>query len=167
MVDNKLYLTFDDICRDIKILGNNILCSNQKYDAILTISGGGLIPSRLLRTELNIPIYSVGISFYIGDEMQKKPIIFQWLRDGEINFLKNKRVLIVDELSDTMGTINLLVNQLVDKGFKPHNLGIAVLYDKKKKKKWTPVMDNFELGENFFVADRIEDRWVVFPWDNF
>ena len=167
MSDNKLYLTFNDICRDIKKLGNNILYSNKKYDAILTISGGGLIPSRLLRTELKIPIYSVGISFYIGDEMQKIPIVFQWLRQEEINFLKDKHVLIVDELSDTMGTINLLVNQLIDKGFKPQNLGIAVLYDKKKKKKWTPVMDNFELGENFFVADRIEDRWVVFPWDNF
>ena len=24
-----------------------------------------------------------------------------------------------------------------------------------------------QLGENYFVAERIEDRWVVFPWDNF
>ena len=111
--------------------------SNQKYDAILTISGGGLIPSRLLRTHLNIPIYSVGISFYVGEEMKKQPIIFQWLRDSEMNFLKDKRILIVDELSDTMGTLNLLVNQLVDKGFKPENLGIAVLYDKRKKKRWS------------------------------
>ena len=166
-MSNKLYLTFDNICRDIKLLKDQICNSNNKYDAILTISGGGLIPSRLLRTYLNIPIYSVGISFYIGDKMQKKPIIFQWLRDSEFNFLKNKRILIVDELSDTMGTLNLLVNQLVDKGFKSENLGIAVLYDKKKKKKWSPVMDNFELGENYFVAEIIEDQWVVFPWDNF
>ena len=99
--------------------------------------------------------------------MQNIPIIFQWLRDEEINFLKHKRVLIVDELSDTMRTLNLLVNRLVDKGFKPENLGIAVLYDKKKKKNWSPVMDNFELGENYFAAKRIEDKWVVFPWDNF
>ena len=167
MSDNKLYLTFNDICRDIKIIKDKIHYSNQKYDAILTISGGGLIPSRLLRTHLNIPIYSVGISFYVGEEMKKQPVIFQWLRDCEMNFLKNKRILIVDELSDTMGTLNLLVNQLVDKGFKPENLGIAVLYDKIKKKRWSPVMDNFELGENYFVAERIEDRWVVFPWDNF
>jgi hypothetical protein len=167
MSDNKLYLTFNDICRDIKLIKDQIHNSNKKYDAILTISGGGLIPSRLLRTYLNIPVYSVGISFYIGDEMQKKPVTFQWLRDCEINFLKDKHVLIVDELSDTMGTLNLLVNQLVDKGFKPDNLGIAVLYDKRKKKILSPVMDSFEFGENYFVAERIEDRWVVFPWDNF
>jgi hypoxanthine phosphoribosyltransferase len=166
-MSNKIYLTFNEICRDIKLIKDKILFSDQQYDAILTISGGGLIPSRLLRTYLEIPIYSVGISFYEGTEMQKIPIIFQWLRDEEINFLKHKRVLIVDELSDTMGTLNLLVNQLVDKGFKPENFGIAVLYDKKKTKKWTPVMDNFELGENYFVAKIIEDKWVVFPWDNF
>ena len=88
MSENKLYLTFNDICRDIKIIKDKIHYSNQKYDAILTISGGGLIPSRLLRTHLNIPIYSVGISFYVGEEMKKQPIIFQWLRDCEMNFLK-------------------------------------------------------------------------------
>ena len=85
----------------------------------------------------------------------------------EFEFLKDKHVLIVDELSDTMGTLNLLVNLLVEKGFKENNLGIAVLYDKKKKKQWSPIMDDFVLGENYFVAERIEDRWVVFPWDNF
>ena len=164
---DKLYLTFDDICRNIKRIKRQIQDSNKKYDAILTISGGGLIPSRLLRTYLNIPIYSVGISFYIGDKMQKEPAIFQWLRDEEFEFLKDKHVLIVDELSDTMGTLNLLVNQLVDKGFRSENLGIAVLYDKRKKKILSPVMDCFEFGENYFVAERIEDRWVVFPWDNF
>lgn len=166
-MSNKLYLTFDDICRNIKLIKDQIFNSNHKYDAILTISGGGLIPSRLLRTYLNIPIYSVGISFYIGEEMQKKPAIFQWLRDEEFEFLKDKHVLIVDELSDTMGTLNLLINLLVEKGLKATNLGIAVLYDKKKKKKWSPIMDNFEFGENYFVAERIEDRWAVFPWDNF
>lgn len=166
-MENKLYLTFDKICNDIKILGNNILYSDQKYDAILTISGGGLIPARLLRTQLNIPIYSVGMSFYIGEKKKKQPVIFQWLREEEINFLKNKRILIVDELSDTMGTINFLLNNLINNGFKPENLGVAVLYDKKKKKIWTPVIDWFELGENYFAAEIIEDKWVVFPWDNF
>ena len=166
-MSDKIYLTFDDICNNIKILGQTILQSNNKYDAILTISGGGLIPSRLLRTFIQVPIYSVGISFYIGDEMQKTPIIFQWLRDEEMEFLKNKRVLIVDELSDTMGTLNLLVNKMVNEGFKPHNLGLAVLYEKDKKKKWSEVMDNFERDDNFFVSEIVEDRWVVFPWDNF
>ena len=70
-MDNKLYLTFDIICDDIKNIKNQIIASNNTYDAILTISGGGLIPSRLLRTYLNIPIYS-GLSFYIGDKMQKE-----------------------------------------------------------------------------------------------
>ena len=73
--------------------------------------------------------------------MQKEPILFQWLRDEEINFLKNKRVLIVDELSDTSGTLNLVVNRLVNSGFTTANLGIAVLYSKKKTKKWSPIID--------------------------
>ena len=105
----------------------------SKYDAILTISGGGLIPSRLLRTYVNIPIYGVGISFYINI-IAGAPIIFQWLREEEINFPKTRKVLIVDELSDTSGTLNLLVNKLVCDGFQPHNMGIALLYDKIKKK---------------------------------
>ena len=52
----KLYLSFSDIQNDVKILADKIIASGIKYEAIIAISGGGLIPARLLRTRLNIPI---------------------------------------------------------------------------------------------------------------
>ena len=38
-MNDTLYLTFDDICRNIKLIKHQIHNSNKKYDAILTISG--------------------------------------------------------------------------------------------------------------------------------
>ncbi len=42
----------------------SIRLKNFKPDYIVAIAGGGLIPARILRTFINVPIISVTISFY-------------------------------------------------------------------------------------------------------
>ena len=61
----KINLSYETIVNDIRKLAININNSDTKYDAIISIAGGGLIPSRLLRNYLNIPIYSINVKFYI------------------------------------------------------------------------------------------------------
>ena len=38
---------------------------------------------------------------------------------------------------------------------------IFVLHDKKREK-----LKQLEGYQHYFVGEKIEDRWVVYPWDN-
>ena len=87
----KIFIDFKQIKNDIKILANEIIHSKFNYQAIIAITGGGLVPARLLRNYLNIPIFCVNIKYYDkNDNILKNPVIVQWLSTSEINSLKKK-----------------------------------------------------------------------------
>lgn len=63
MEEQKIHIDYDDI--------HNIVCGvseriSKDFDpeVIIGIGGGGLLPARLYRSALGIPMYAVFISFY-------------------------------------------------------------------------------------------------------
>ena len=155
----KLYLSFSDIQNDVKILADKIIASGIKYEAIIAISGGGLIPARLLRTRLNIPIYCMGVSLYKGSVKQNQPIITQSIGDRELDNMRGRNILIVDDLDDTRETLAFVIKYLKLKQ-NDFNIDVSVLYNKKKDK--TTELSN---KVKYYCAKEIPDNWVVFPWD--
>lgn len=162
----KIFIDFKQIKSDIKTLANEIIHSKFNYQAIIAITGGGLVPARLLRNYLNIPIFCVNIKYYDkNDNILKNPVIVQWLSTSEINSLKKKNILIVDDLNDTGSTINLVVDLLCNtytNKIKPVNfnhLGVAVLYDKLKNK------NKLSESISYYKTKDIGDNWIVFPWE--
>lgn len=150
--DSKVYYTYDEIditCRNISI---NIK-ETFNPDLIIAIGGGGLIPARIMRSILNVPIHVLTINYYDSDNnIMENPNIIQWI---DPIALKDKRVLIVDEINDTGKTLKYIMSKL-DNTFK--ELGVMVIHDKIK--------DKVELNiENYFVGQYIEDKWVVYPWE--
>ena len=170
-MNSKIYLDFNQIKQDVKILSDKIINSYTKYDAIIAISGGGLLPARLLRNYLNIPIYCINVKFYNNNNtINKKPQIIQWLGKNEARNLVNKNVLVIDDLNDTGSTLHFVMNLLTNgyiqyntliiKPIKCKHFAIGVLYDKCKPK-------SYILSSKFlyFKTRDIEDKWVVFPWE--
>ena len=163
---NKIFIDFKKLKNDIKLLSKEILYSKIRYDAIIAITGGGLVPARLLRNYLKIPIYCVNIKYYDeNDNIMSNPNIVQWLSKSEINYLRHKNILLVVDLNDTGSTINLVVdllcNTYTDK-ISPINfnhLGVAVLYDKIKNK------NKLNNSISYYKVKDIEDYWIVFPWE--
>ena len=165
-MSEKLYLNFNEIKSDIINLANKILESNIKFDAIIALCGGGLVPARLLRNYLEIPIYCLNIKLYnSNNEINEDPIILQWLDNKIIDSLQNKNILIVDDLDDTGSTLYHITN-LIENGYKLYKpikyktLAISVLYNKLKNKK-----NNINIKYPYFKVLDIEDKWVVFPWE--
>lgn len=165
-MSDKIYIDYSTIKEDIETLSKKILNSKIKYDIILALSGGGLIPARLLRNYLEIPVLCLNIKLYNdNNEINKKPKIIQWLDNETINTLKNKNVLIVDDLDDTRSTLSYIVNFLKF-GFKKfvplkyNNLGIAVIYNKIKTK-----FKSIDERHEYFKVIDIVDKWIVFPWE--
>ena len=120
----KLYYTYDDISNLIKDNYSKI----KTPDYIIAIGGGGLIPARILRTYLNKSIYVISVSLYDDENMKDNIEVLQWI---DLN-LKDKNILIVDEIDDTRKTLNFCINRLKTKN-NANNISVFVLQNKLKK----------------------------------
>lgn len=161
-------------------------------DIIVAISGGGLIPARMLRTFLkkenggkNIPIQAIGLSLYedlgVDDFKQvigKQVVKTQWLDLNIINerfgTLLGKKILIVDEVDDTRTTLTYALEELekeVEIAKKQQNtdketeFSVFVLYNKNKPKK-KDLPDYIMKEGRYIVASNVDDSWLCFPYDS-
>tara|TARA_B100001093_G_C26021998_1_gene674320 strand:- start:26 stop:484 length:459 start_codon:yes stop_codon:yes gene_type:complete len=151
---DKLYFSYQDI-HDLCIKLGNSISNKFEPDYILAISGGGLIPGRIIRKVLKKPVISVNISYYDSDDnIQSEPQIIQWI-DSKI--IENKKILIIDEIDDTGKTISYLINKLQESNVS--ELGIGVLHNKLKPKEYN--LNNIK----YFCGSEIPDKWVVYPWE--
>ena len=152
-MSEKLFFSYDNIHNIIVSKMEQVKLFNPDY--ILAIGGGGLIPARIIRSIIEKPILVITVASY-DDEIMKDDIkIVQWINDN----LKDKKVLIVDEIDDTRRTLNFCVNKLKLSNFA-NNLGIFVVHNKIKEK-----CINFNNLE-YISGEDIEDKWVVYPWDS-
>jgi uncharacterized protein len=148
---DKLYYSYDDISTLIKDNFNKV----KSPDYIIAIGGGGLIPARMLRTYLNKPIYVITVSSYDDEYVKDNIEVLQWV---DLD-LKDKNILIVDEIDDTRKTLNFCINRLKTKN-NANNISVFVLQNKLKNK-----VNELNNSIEYFACENIEDKWVVYPWD--
>ena len=140
----------------------NFLMIGIKYllsslDIVSCSPACGLIPARIIRNYIKKPIYVVTLSLY--DECEKKNEkneinVIQWV-DLE---LKDKKVVIIDEVDDTRQTMDYCIQRLKLVN-NANNIGVFVLHNKLKSK----VGDLSNI--HYMSCETIEDKWVVYPWD--
>jgi uncharacterized protein len=137
---NNYYLNWDDIENLVKKTALKIKKNNKKYDLIIGIKNGGIIPTILISRELDIN----DIEFItIG-----KNKIFKFNK-----FHKDKKyLLIIDEIYDTGKTFSI-----VNEYFKRFEYDYACLVSRYR------IPDN-----NKIVTGKVlnHKRWIVFPWEN-
>jgi len=157
----KLYYRYEQM-HNLCINSSNQLINDFNPEVILAIGGGGLIPARMLRSSINVPIYVVSLSAYDeNNNSLNEPQIVQWT---DFENIRNKRILIVDEVDDTRKTLKYLVNKLVnEEQINRENLGIFVLHNKLKVKE----IDLNDLDVGYYNSgENVEDLWIVYPWEN-
>jgi hypoxanthine phosphoribosyltransferase len=137
---NNYYLDWNDIENLVKKTAQKIKKINKKYDLIIGIKNGGIIPTILISRELDI-----------------NDIEFITIRKNKIfkfnKFHKDKKyLLIIDEIYDTGKTFSI-----VNEYFKRFEYDYACLISRYR------IPDN-----NKIVTGKIlnHKRWIVFPWEN-
>lgn len=156
----KLYYSYDDIDKLCRKKTKKIK-SEFNPDFILAIGGGGLIPARMLRSDLKIPIYVVSLTSY--DENDKKLDTLKTIQWMDFSQIKDKRILIVDEVDDTGETLSYVVDRLVnEENINKTNLGIFVVHNKIKPK--ALVNENLDIAY-YLAGEDVEDNWIVYPWE--
>jgi hypoxanthine phosphoribosyltransferase len=118
-------------------------------DVIVGVSRGGWIPARILSDLLENPeIANVRAEFYVGvAETKHEPVITQSVSVD----VRDKSVLVVDDVSDTGSSLRLVKTHLVDQAAKA--VKIATLYFKP----WSITVPDY--------YERTTRDWIIFPWE--
>ena len=143
-----MHVSWEDVDRLVEEISARIR-SSYRPDVIVAIIRGGLVPARLLSDHLGVDdILTLEIKLYEGIGVRgRRPYLRQPLT-GEI---KGKRVLLVDDISDTGLTLQLA--QEIISFYLPDEVKTAALYIKP----WTSFVTDY-YGE-------VTDKWIVFPWE--
>ena len=138
----KDYLNWNNIENLVKKTALKIKECNKKYDLIIGIKNGGIIPAKLISRELNIN----NINF-VSVKMNQ---IFT-----SSYFPKNKQYLFVDDIYDTGKTFSAIY-----KFFNSFEYDYACLVSRYK------ITNNN--GKIIIMIGEIlnHNKWIVFPWEN-
>jgi len=158
--NSKLYYTYDEIHRAIDANANAL--TGAGFDYIIAIGGGGLIPARMLRRIVDVPIIVVTVKFYSDDRINDEPVIVQWDKTA-VSQLKGQKCLIVDELYDTGSTLKFVINKLNADGVT--DLSALMIHHKKKDAGLSNMSYISTKLKHYFPLMIVDDRWIVYPWE--
>lgn len=131
--------------------------ANERFDAILGITRGGLVPATLISEALEIRnVVSATVFFYTDDGEQYFGVTeprFLAFPGGDA--LQGRKVLIVDDVWDTGRTAHAVKQRALRAN--PALVKVAVLHYK-------PEMNTFAEEEPDFYAETTSD-WIVYPWE--
>jgi hypoxanthine phosphoribosyltransferase len=146
----KLLLSSDEISKRVSQLGREITQDYKDKDLVMigVLKGGFIFLADLIRQiKLKTEIDFIRISSYkkgtqAGD--------IELLADTAIS-LKDRDVLLVEDLLDTGGTLDFLRKTIISKN--PASFKICALIKKKKRRKAETAVD--------YVGFEIDDRFIV------
>lgn len=152
------FLTWPQVETLSSKLTNLIKTSNESFDLILAITRGGLVPATLLSQSFELRnIVSATVLFYTDDGEQffgmTEP---RFLSFPSVDNLKDRRVLIVDDVWDSGRTAYAVRNKVIRAS--PKSVKVAVLHYKSKQNIISDLTPDY-YGE-------ITDNWVVYPWES-
>ncbi len=146
--DKAFPVSWDQFHRDARALAWRLAGLEKKFESMVVITRGGLVPAAIICRELGIRmIETVCIASY-----------HEYSEQGELHVLKEitpallendgEGVLIIDDLTDT-GKTAAIVRAMMPKAH------FATVYAKPKGR---PLVDTF-------VTEVSQDTWIYFPWD--
>jgi uncharacterized protein len=147
-----LYLPYERFLEELEAVALQIEEDEWRPDFLVGIGRGGLVPAAYLSHRTGIQMLSVDHSsgeIGFGGELLDK--LAAKIRAGS-------RILIVDDINDSGGTIQFLRAAIAAKSDDPAGLRVAVLVHNVRSK----AKAEYRGSE----IDRDSDkRWYVFPWE--
>ena len=141
--------SWDKIYRLLLRLAKTIQKTGFGPEIIVGVSRGGWPPARVMSDLLENPkLANVAAEFYVGvAETKGKPVITQPVSVS----VKDKKVLVVDDVADTGESLRLVQSYLENQGAK--EVKTATIYYKP----WSTMVPDYYEKET--------RSWIIFPWE--
>jgi hypoxanthine phosphoribosyltransferase len=144
------FLTWQDLDRLVDYLLQQL---RGPYDALLMITRGGIVPGGLIAEALDIR-YILTAAVEFSEISQSRLAWPTFLQFPEEALLRDKRVLIVDDIWSNGRTITAVRGRVLAAGSKPET---AVLHYKPGSSLFR------ETGPDHYAA--VTDRFIIYPWE--
>ena len=148
-LEGKEILTWETFGDAAEELAAQIHHSGFDPEILIAVARGGMIPGGALTYSLGVKLTDdINVEFYTDvQETLPDPVLLAPMLDTES--IRNKRILIVDDVVDSGRTLALVLELL--RGFEA-DVRSAVLYAKPT----TVINPDF--------VWKATDKWIVFPW---
>ncbi len=149
-MSEKFYISWEEFHKDSQELSKKIKLMDLNIKGIVCITRGGLVPSAIIASELDIrKIETYGIKTYSDSHEQEKnyeilSIPVEALKD------QGEGWIVIDELVDTGKTANYIMNQLP----------LAKLFAVYTK---LPNQKNISI----YIKEFNKNIWLCFPWEKY
>jgi hypoxanthine phosphoribosyltransferase len=146
------YISNDGFVADVKILAQRVQEGDWQPDFVIGIGRGGLVPAVYISHQLDLPMLSI-------DHSSKVPgFADELLAKVAAKSVAGTRLLFIDDINDSGGTIDYVRRLLADNDCDSDNLRFAVIISNSRSRVavdyWTQMIDREE-----------DKRWFVFPWE--
>ncbi|HID04445.1 MAG TPA: phosphoribosyltransferase [Candidatus Caldiarchaeum subterraneum] len=139
--------------RDIEELVDNLflkLGETYKPDTIIGVMRGGVIIANLLSDLFQSQeVYVIGCRSYMGKDRREEVKIYH---DLILKDLRNRRVLVVDDVSDSGNTLKTALKHIITPR-SPGEVRTATLHIKP----WTSYTPDYYVDKT--------DAWIIYPWE--
>jgi hypoxanthine phosphoribosyltransferase len=124
---------------------------DTRPELIVSIGKGGSIPGVILAEHFKVLNLNMGLSSYNGSN---KGELFEYQCIGDsFERIRNKNILIVDDLSDYGDTLDFAVNKFKSQGLEKIKTSTIFI---KPRTKHMP---------NYYVEQVPNSTWIVHPWE--
>jgi hypoxanthine phosphoribosyltransferase len=158
--DDALRLSWDDVYKQSVELAEKIeaYCkeTGDQFDTMLVLPRGGYYPGNIVSRELGFPsvnLVHASIGSY-DDASTRQRDEFQLGQMPPSEQIKNKHVLIIDEVCDTGKTLKFLQDYLVKQGAAEVKTGVL---------HYKPSMSKTDFKPDWYIGET--DKWIVYPWE--
>jgi hypoxanthine phosphoribosyltransferase len=143
-------ISWNTVYRLAERLSLAIIESGFRPDVIVAVARGGYVPARILCDFLDLyTLTSIRVVHYASGA-RKRPEAR--VTDSICTDIRDRRILIVDDVSDTGDTYEAAISHLGE--FQPKEIRTAVLLHKTTAK-YQP---------DFIARKVVKWRWMIYPW---
>jgi xanthine phosphoribosyltransferase len=147
-----LYLTHERFLEEVETIARLVEADSWRPDFLIGIGRGGLVPAAYLSHRLGLPLLTVDHS--TGDPGFGEELLAKLAA----KIAAGARMLIVDDINDSGGTITYLRAAIEAKIEDPSRLRVAVLIHNIRSQ----ALAEYHGSE---IDRGVDKRWYVFPWE--
>jgi hypothetical protein len=147
----RIYLTWSDVDKLVGDLIPRLMA--YRYDTIIAITRGGIIPGAIMAERLGVSqVLVASVDFYEDEESDLDwPVFMQFPDDS---FLRGKTILIVDDIWDRGKQVVNVTERVRQAGGRPYS---AVIHYKPQRSSFP------DKSPDFYAAKTT--NWIIYPWE--